>query len=105
MPEVSVSLKVKVESRWSVRAGGLESIDGVGGVTESILQVKRAGDWSVLPAWSMARTESECAPWERPVNEGDVLQAAYAAPSSEHWKVRFASAVRLSVPLTVKFAV
>ena len=53
----------------------------------SIVHVYVAGDWSALPAASVARTRNSCDPAARPVwSRGDV-QAANAAPSSEQANV------------------
>src|SRR5689334_6815970 len=49
--------KVKVGVGLLVRPAGPESIVATGGVV-SIVQLKAAGLWSVLPAWSVARTSN-----------------------------------------------
>src|SRR5262245_47153562 len=57
------------------------------GAIESIVQLKLAGVASVLPAASRARTWNVWTPWARPVRLFGLVQAAYAAPSTEHSNV------------------
>src|ERR671915_612007 len=56
------------------------------------------GDWSTLPAASIARTWNVCAPGARPVYALGDEHEAKAAPSRAHWNVRLAAAVTLSLP-------
>src|SRR4249919_4196591 len=57
------------------------------GAVVSIVQVKLAGDASVLPAASVARTWKVCEPWLSPVWLLGELQADQPPPSSWHSKV------------------
>jgi hypothetical protein len=75
--------KAAVSTRhWKLAPGSLENpnvgvesfVSPVGpdvivasGATVSTVQVKLAGDWSTLPAASIARTSNLCEPWLRPV--------------------------------------
>ena len=55
--------------------------------TPSIVQVRFAGESSTLPAVSVARTSKRCSPEPRPSTCCGDVQAANAAPSSEHANV------------------
>src|SRR5918999_3580526 len=76
--------KVNVADVLLVSGSGPVSID-VSGAIVSTVQVRDAGEGSVLPAWSVACTRSVCSPSAR--SAYDVVHAAYGAPSSEHSNV------------------
>jgi hypothetical protein len=82
-----------------VEPDGPESIVVSGGVV-SIVQVRDAGVASRLPAVSFARTANVCVP-SGSVYSAGVVQAANAAPFSEHSKVAasFAENAKLAEPV------
>ena len=63
---VSLDVKLKLALVWFVGDGGAEVIVVCGGVV-SIVHVWLAGEASVFPAPSIARTWNVCAPAARPV--------------------------------------
>ena len=85
----SSALKVNVALVADVLAGGAPPPSVVCGavVSGSIVHVRTAGVASTLPAASVARTRSSRAPSDSPVYVFGELQAANAAPSSEHSNV------------------
>ena len=86
---------------WVVAAGAPEPIV-VFGAAVSMLQEWVAGDWSVLPAASVARTRNTCGPAARPVYVLGDVQGKYGPSSIEQANVEPASlAVKLNVALTL----
>ena len=87
---VSVELKLKL---GPVELDGLDGVDVivVSGAVSSIVHVYVAGVGSVFPTASVARTWKVCEPAARLLKLRGLVQAANAAPSSEHWKVEPAS--------------
>jgi hypothetical protein len=57
------------------------------GATVVTVQARTAGEASVLPAASVARTLNECEPALRPLYDFGVVHAAKAAASIRHWNV------------------
>ena len=66
MTSLSDAVKLIVEVGWEYSAGGLEVIVVRGGPVSTI-HVAVAGDGSMLPASSLAATETVCGPSARPV--------------------------------------
>ena len=64
-PPASVPEKAKLAEAALLSAGGLESMFVFGAVVSTV-QLKVAGVWSTLPAWSIARTSKEWLPSASP---------------------------------------
>ncbi len=76
----------------------------VSGGAVSTVQVRVAGEASVLPAWSIARTAKVWLPSARPLYDAGLVQAVKTAPSRLHSKVRLPGSEMSSVPVKMKEA-
>src|SRR5918999_262656 len=94
--------KVALDS--SVSESGPESIEVSGAVTSCTFQACVAGDWTTLPAVSIARIRIVYSPGSRPWTSCGEEQLSYAAPFSEHSKPSSSAPVTLSVPVNSKAA-
>jgi hypothetical protein len=104
----SVAVNANVAVVSVVVVGGSCVIEVSGAVVSagaSTVHVKLAADWSVWPAWSLARTEKVCDPSPRPLYVLGEVHASYEPVSSLHSKVRLAGIVPSSLPVKVNDAV
>src|SRR5258706_3247394 len=83
---VSLDVNVKVAVFGLLLPDGPPVIE-VFGATVSTVHVLDAGDASVLPVASFARTRNVCEPLARPEYAFGLVQAAEAPPSMRHSKV------------------
>src|SRR4051794_22535462 len=77
--------------------GGGPEIMVVSGTAASTVQVCAAGEGSVLPAGSVARTRNVCEPSARPVSVLGDVHAAHAPESRRHSNVAPVSEAKLNV--------
>ena len=86
-PLLLVGLPCSIQASWlAPRVCCAPQLTG-GGVFAWIVHVKPAGEPSMFPAWSMARTSKVCWPTARPVYDFGAVQAAKSPVSSLHWNV------------------
>ena len=98
----SLPEKLNVALVLRVVAGGAPEPIVVSGAAVSMVQLWVAGDWSVLPAASVARTRNTWSPAERPVYCLGEVHGKYAPLSIEQANVEPASsAVKSKVALTL----
>src|SRR6185437_8397483 len=86
LPPGSEPVKLKLGVASLLGSAGCAVIE-VSGAVVSTSQVKLAGEASVLPALSIARTEKVCDPSAKPVNPSGLVQAANEPASSLHSKL------------------
>jgi hypothetical protein len=94
----SSAVKLKVALDSSVGSVG-RSVIVVSGDNVSTVHAWLAGDGSVLPAVSAARTRKRCRPSSKPEKIAGLLHGANAASSREQAKVAASSAVKLNEAL------
>src|SRR4051812_47868792 len=99
MTPTSFDEKENVALFWLTTPFG-PAVMAVSGGVASTVQLRVAGDPSTLPAWSLARTASECGPSARLLNVTGFAHATKAPPSRLHSYVTgFSSEEKLNVAL------
>ena len=100
---VSLVMSSVLEAPESL-AGSRSGVDGAAGALVSTVQVKEAGEASVLAASSVARTSNVRDPSASPSSVCELVQGVNPPPSSWHSKVRLPGRVTSSVPVNVNVA-